>query len=71
MTRIARRVRNPEQEFHDRRTVSERASDTIAAFGGSLAVHLLFPTVLLTWTLLNHGTPGAAAALSTLTRSFS
>ncbi|MBK6960709.1 MAG: DUF1003 domain-containing protein [Gammaproteobacteria bacterium] len=53
VTRIARRVRNPEQEFHDRRTVGERASDAIAAFGGSWPFILLFLTVLLTWTLLN------------------
>lgn len=53
VTRIARRVRNPEQEFHDRRTVGERASDAIAAFGGSWPFILLFLAVLLTWTLLN------------------
>lgn len=51
--RIAHRVRNPEQEFHDRRTFGERASDTIAAFGGSWPFILLFFAVLLTWTLLN------------------
>ena len=53
VTRIARRVRNPEQEFHDRRTFGERASDTIAAFGGSWSFILLFFALLLTWTLLN------------------
>jgi len=53
VTRIARRVRNPEQEFHDRRTFGERASDAIAAFGGSWPFILLFFALLLTWTLLN------------------
>ncbi len=53
VTRIARRVRNPEQELHDRRTLGERASDAIAAFGGSWPFILLFLAVLLAWTLLN------------------
>jgi uncharacterized membrane protein len=51
--RIARRVRNPEQEFHDNRTLGERAADAIAAFGGSWPFILLFLAVLAAWTLLN------------------
>lgn len=51
--RIARRVRNPEQEFRDNRTLGERAADTIAAFGGSWPFILMFFGLLLTWTLIN------------------
>lgn len=51
--RVARRVRNPEQEFHDRRTLGERAADAIAAFGGSWPFILLFLAVLAIWTLVN------------------
>jgi uncharacterized membrane protein len=51
--RIARRVRNPEQEFRDNRTLGERAADAIAAFGGSWTFILLFFALLVTWTLVN------------------
>lgn len=51
--RVARRVRNPEQEFRDNRTLGERAADAIAAFGGSWTFILLFFFLLMTWTLLN------------------
>jgi uncharacterized membrane protein len=51
--RVARRVRNPAQEFQDNRTFGERAADTIAAFGGSWTFILLFLFLLATWTLLN------------------
>lgn len=51
--RIARRVRNPEQEFHDNRTFGERAADAIAAFGGSWPFILLFLALLAAWALLN------------------
>lgn len=51
--RIARRVRNPEQEFQDNRSRGERAADAIAAFGGSWPFILLFLTLLAAWTLLN------------------
>jgi uncharacterized membrane protein len=51
--RVVRRVRNPEQEFRDNRTLGERAADTIAAFGGSWPFILLFFGLLLTWTLIN------------------
>ncbi len=51
--RIVRRVRNPEQEFRDSRTLGERAADAIAAFGGSWPFILLFLGLLGTWTLLN------------------
>lgn len=51
--RIARRVRNPEQEFRDRRTLGERAADTIAAFGGSWTFILLFLSLLVGWAILN------------------
>ena len=51
--RIARRVRNPEQEFRDRRTLGERAADHIAAFGGSWTFILLFLALLVGWALLN------------------
>ncbi len=53
VARIARRVRNPEQEFHDQRTPGERAADAIAAFGGSWTFILLFFAVLVGWTLVN------------------
>lgn len=51
--RIVRRVRNPEQEFRDNRTLGERAADTIAAFGGSWPFILMFFGLLLAWTLIN------------------
>ena len=51
--RIARRVRNPEQEFRDNRTLGERAADVIAAFGGSWTFILLFLALLVCWTLVN------------------
>ncbi len=51
--RVVRRVRNPEQEFRDNRTLGERAADTIAAFGGSWPFILLFFGLLLAWTLIN------------------
>ena len=53
VTRIAHRVRNPEQEFHDRRTFGERASDAIAAFGGSWPFILMFLALLVIWAVLN------------------
>ncbi|MGB5098533.1 MAG: DUF1003 domain-containing protein [Porticoccaceae bacterium] len=53
VTRIAHRVRNPEQEFHDRRTFGERASDAIAAFGGSWPFILIFLALLVIWAVLN------------------
>lgn len=49
--RIARRVRNPEREFHDNRTLGERAADAITAFGGSWPFILLFLALLAAWTL--------------------
>lgn len=51
--RIARRVRNAEQEFRDNRTFGERAADAIAAFGGSWTFILLFFSLLVSWALLN------------------
>jgi uncharacterized membrane protein len=51
--RIARRVRNPEQEYRDNRTLGERAADTIAEFGGSWTFILLFLAFLVGWALLN------------------
>lgn len=51
--RVVRRVRNPEQEFHDNRSLGERAADAIAAFGGSWPFILMFFGLLLTWTLIN------------------
>lgn len=53
VTRIAHRVRNPAQEFHDRRTFGERASDAIAAFGGSWPFILMFLALLVIWAVLN------------------
>ena len=53
VARIARRVRNPEQEFHDNRGVGERAADAMAAFGGSWTFILLFLALLASWALLN------------------
>jgi uncharacterized membrane protein len=53
VARIARRVRNPEQEFRDNRTLGERAADAIAAFGGSWTFILLFFGLLIGWTLGN------------------
>lgn len=51
--RIARRVRNPEQEYRDNRTLGERAADAIAEFGGSWTFILLFLAFLVGWALLN------------------
>jgi uncharacterized membrane protein len=51
--RIARRVRNPEQEYRDNRTMGERAADAIAEFGGSWTFILLFLAFLVGWALLN------------------
>lgn len=51
--RVVRRVRNPEQEFRDNRSLGERAADAIAAFGGSWPFILMFLAVLAVWTLLN------------------
>ncbi len=45
--------RNLNQEFIDRRTIGERASDAIARFGGSWTFILLFAGWLLFWTVLN------------------
>ncbi len=45
--------RNPNQEFADRRTFGERASDSIAAFGGSWPFILLFVATLAFWAILN------------------
>lgn len=51
--RIARRVRNPEQEYRDNRTLGERAADAIAEFGGSWTFIFLFMGFLVGWALLN------------------
>lgn len=51
--RVARRARNPAQEFHDNRSFGERTADAIAAFGGSWSFSLLFFSLLATWTLVN------------------
>jgi uncharacterized membrane protein len=51
--RIARRVRNPEQEYRDNRTLGERAADAIAEFGGSWTFILLFLAFLVGWAVLN------------------
>ena len=53
VARIARRVRNPEQEFRDQRTTGERAADAIAAFGGSWTFILLFFALLIAWAVVN------------------
>ena len=45
--------RNPNQEFADRRTFGQRASDVIAAFGGSWTFILLFAAWLVFWAVLN------------------
>lgn len=45
--------RDPNQEFADRRTIGERASDAIAAFGGSWPFILLFGAALVSWAILN------------------
>ncbi len=45
--------RNLNQEFIDRRTIGERASDAIARFGGSWTFILLFAGWLLFWTVLD------------------
>lgn len=45
--------RDTNQEFTDRRTLGERASDMIAAFGGSWTFILLFAAWLVFWAVLN------------------
>ena len=45
--------RNANQAFADQRTLGERASDTIAAFGGSWSFILLFFAWLVFWSVLN------------------
>ena len=45
--------RDPNKEFSDRRTFGQRASDGIAAFGGSWTFILLFFAWLIFWTVLN------------------
>jgi uncharacterized membrane protein len=45
--------RNANQAFTDQRTLGERASDTIAAFGGSWTFILLFFAWLIFWAVLN------------------
>lgn len=46
-------LRDPNQEFADRRTRGERAADKIAAFGGSWSFILLFLSGMLLWAFLN------------------
>ena len=45
--------RDANKEFSDRRTLGQRASDVIAAFGGSWTFILLFAAWLATWAVLN------------------
>jgi uncharacterized membrane protein len=45
--------RNLNQEFIDRRTLGQRASDRIAQFGGSWTFILLFISGLVFWAFLN------------------
>ncbi len=45
--------RNPNQEFANRRTFGERASDLIAKFGGSWTFILLFLAILVVWMGVN------------------
>lgn len=46
-------ARDPEREFQETRTVGERLSDQIAAFGGSWTFILLFVGFLGIWAVLN------------------
>jgi uncharacterized membrane protein len=45
--------RDPNKEFHDRRTLGERAADVIADFGGSWTFIFIFIAWLVFWTVLN------------------
>lgn len=45
--------RDANKEFSDRRTMGQRASDVIAAFGGSWTFILLFAAGLVFWAVLN------------------
>ena len=45
--------RDANKEFFDRRTVGERASDAISAFGGSWTFILIFAVWLVFWAVLN------------------
>ena len=45
--------RDANKEFADRRTLGQRASDAIAAFGGSWTFILLFAAWLVSWAVLN------------------
>lgn len=45
--------RDPNKAFDEGRTFGERASDTIAAFGGSWTFILIFFTTLIFWSVLN------------------
>jgi uncharacterized membrane protein len=45
--------RDANKEFADRRTLGQRASDLIAAFGGSWTFILLFGAGLVSWAVLN------------------
>ena len=53
---VLRRIsipRDANKEFSDRRTLGQRASDAIAAFGGSWTFILLFGAGLVSWAVLN------------------
>jgi uncharacterized membrane protein len=46
-------VAKQEQEFLEKRTLSERASDAVAALAGSLTFVMIHVLLVLTWVLLN------------------
>lgn len=46
-------ARDPNQEVQRQQTFGERASDALAAFGGSWTFILLFAVIIVAWALLN------------------